>query len=135
MIRRKEELIHKTTQMLVDYLSEAARPHTMVLIETVPDGGFGRADEVFVIPMRIAPKTSPDIVSRARLHWRVLMNIRVQIDSQASQSHCVHALSILHSIRQIAASSARNRNRPIRNLALAIGKDFFQPNTVNGFSR
>jgi 4-oxalocrotonate tautomerase len=47
---QKEELVHRTTQMLVDYLSEAARPHTMVLIETVPDGGYGRADEVFVIP-------------------------------------------------------------------------------------
>lgn len=47
---QKEDLVHKTTQMLVDYLSEAARPHTMVLIETVPDGGYGRADEVFVIP-------------------------------------------------------------------------------------
>ena len=47
---QKEELIHKTTEMLVGYLTEAARPYTMVLIETVPDGGYGRADEVFVIP-------------------------------------------------------------------------------------
>ena len=47
---QKEELIHRTTDLLVSYLSEAARPHTMVLIETVPDGGYGRADEVFVIP-------------------------------------------------------------------------------------
>jgi hypothetical protein len=28
----------------------AARPYTMILIEEVPDGGYGRADEVFVIP-------------------------------------------------------------------------------------
>jgi 4-oxalocrotonate tautomerase len=47
---QKEELIHRTTDLLVGYLSEAARPYTMVLIETVPDGGYGRADEVFVIP-------------------------------------------------------------------------------------
>lgn len=47
---QKKELIHKTTEMLVGYLTEAARPHTMVLIETVPDGGYGRADEVFIIP-------------------------------------------------------------------------------------
>ena len=47
---QKEELIHKTTEMLVGYLTEAARPYTMVLIETVPDGGYGRADEVFVTP-------------------------------------------------------------------------------------
>ncbi|WP_413207656.1 tautomerase family protein [Rhodospirillum sp. A1_3_36] len=47
---QKEEIIHKTTDMLVSYFSEAARPHTMVLIEEVPDGGYGRADEVFIIP-------------------------------------------------------------------------------------
>lgn len=47
---QKEELIHKTTDLLIGYFSEAARPHTMVLIETVPDGGYGRADEIFVIP-------------------------------------------------------------------------------------
>lgn len=47
---QKEEIVHKTTQMLVEYFSEAARPHTMVLIEDVPDGGYARADEVFVIP-------------------------------------------------------------------------------------
>ncbi|WP_416797489.1 tautomerase family protein [Ciceribacter azotifigens] len=47
---QKEEIVHRTTNMLVDYFSEAARPHTMVLIEEVLDGGYARADEVFVIP-------------------------------------------------------------------------------------
>ncbi|MCJ7995982.1 4-oxalocrotonate tautomerase family protein [Rhizobium cremeum] len=47
---QKEEIVHRTTDMLVEYFSEAARPHTMVLIEEVPDGGYGRADEIFVIP-------------------------------------------------------------------------------------
>ncbi|USI72805.1 tautomerase family protein [Sphingomonas morindae] len=47
---QKAEIIHRMTDLLVEYLSEAARPHTMVLIEEVPDGGYGRADEVFVIP-------------------------------------------------------------------------------------
>jgi len=47
---QKAEIIHRITDLLVEYLSEAARPHTMVLIEEVPDGGYGRADEVFVIP-------------------------------------------------------------------------------------
>ncbi|WP_243455821.1 4-oxalocrotonate tautomerase family protein [Sphingosinicella sp. BN140058] len=47
---QKEELVHRTTQMLVDYFSEAARPHTMVLIEEIKDGGYARADAVFVIP-------------------------------------------------------------------------------------
>jgi 4-oxalocrotonate tautomerase len=48
--RQKEELVHRTTAMLVDYFGEAARPYTMVLIEEVPDGGYARADAVFVIP-------------------------------------------------------------------------------------
>ncbi len=47
---QKEELVHRTTAMFVDYFGEGARPYTMVLIEEVPDGGYARADEVFVIP-------------------------------------------------------------------------------------
>ena len=47
---QKEELIHRTTALFVEYLGDAVRPHTMVLIEEVPDGGYGRADQVFVIP-------------------------------------------------------------------------------------
>jgi 4-oxalocrotonate tautomerase len=47
---QKEDLIHRTTDLLAGYFGEAARPHTMVLIEEVPDGGYGRADEVFVVP-------------------------------------------------------------------------------------
>jgi len=47
---QKEEIMHRATSMLVEYFSEAARPHTMVLIEEVKDGGYGRADEIFIIP-------------------------------------------------------------------------------------
>ena len=47
---QKEELIHKTTDLFVGYFGEIVRPTTMVLIEEVPDGGYGRADEVFVMP-------------------------------------------------------------------------------------
>ncbi|MBO3759589.1 4-oxalocrotonate tautomerase family protein [Ciceribacter sp. L1K22] len=47
---QKEEIVHRTTDMLVEYFSEAARPHTMVLIEEVKDGGYARADEVFILP-------------------------------------------------------------------------------------
>ncbi|MFE0015940.1 4-oxalocrotonate tautomerase family protein [Mesorhizobium sp. NPDC059054] len=47
---QKEEIVHRVTSLFVDYFSEAVRPHTMVLIEEVPDGGYGRADEVYVIP-------------------------------------------------------------------------------------
>ena len=48
--KQKEELVHRTTAMLVEYFGEAARAHTMVLVEEIPDGGYARADEVFVIP-------------------------------------------------------------------------------------
>lgn len=47
---QKEDLVHRTTELMVSYFGEVARPATMVLIEEVPDGGYGRADEVFVIP-------------------------------------------------------------------------------------
>ncbi|WP_192257568.1 tautomerase family protein [Mesorhizobium silamurunense] len=47
---QKEDLVHRTTQMFVDYFGEGVRPYTMVLIEEVPDGGYGRADEVFILP-------------------------------------------------------------------------------------
>ena len=47
---QKEELVHRTTAMLVGYFGERARPHTMVLIEEVLDGGYGRADEVLILP-------------------------------------------------------------------------------------
>jgi len=47
---QKAEIVHRATDLLVEYFSEAARPHTMVLIEEVKDGGYGRADEVFMLP-------------------------------------------------------------------------------------
>lgn len=47
---QKEEIVHRTTDMLVGYFSEQARSHTMVLIEEVKDGGYGRADEVYTVP-------------------------------------------------------------------------------------
>ena len=47
---QKEEIVHRMTNMFVEYFGEAARAHTMILIEEVPDGGYGRADEIFTIP-------------------------------------------------------------------------------------
>ncbi|WP_037077323.1 tautomerase family protein [Neorhizobium vignae] len=55
---QKREIVHRITEMLVEYMSEAARPHTMVLIEEVKDGGYGRADEIFVIPDAYRAKDS-----------------------------------------------------------------------------
>ena len=44
---QKGEIIHKTTDLFASYFGEAVRPYTMVLVDEVVDGGFGRADEVF----------------------------------------------------------------------------------------
>lgn len=46
---QKEEIIHKTTAMFTEYFGEGVRPYTMVLVDEVVDGGFGRADEAFTI--------------------------------------------------------------------------------------
>jgi 4-oxalocrotonate tautomerase len=54
--KQKEEVVHRTTAMLVEYFGEGARAHTMVLIEDVPDGGYARADEVFIIPKEYRAK-------------------------------------------------------------------------------
>lgn len=46
---QKEEIVHKTTAMFVDYFGEGVRPYTMVLVDEVVDGGYGRADETFTL--------------------------------------------------------------------------------------
>jgi 4-oxalocrotonate tautomerase len=46
---QKEEIIHKITQMFCDYFGDGSRPYTMVLVDEVVDGGWGRADETFTI--------------------------------------------------------------------------------------
>lgn len=47
---QKAELVQTLTSLMVSYFGEAVRPHTMVLIEEVKDGGYGRADVVFTLP-------------------------------------------------------------------------------------
>ncbi|MCE7028582.1 tautomerase family protein [Jiella avicenniae] len=47
---QKAEIVHRTTAMFAEYFGDGVRPHTMVLIEEVEDGGYGRADEVYEIP-------------------------------------------------------------------------------------
>ncbi|MEV5478585.1 4-oxalocrotonate tautomerase family protein [Streptomyces sp. NPDC007148] len=46
---QKEEIIHRTTSLLAEYFGEGARPYTMVLVEEVTDGGWGRADETLTL--------------------------------------------------------------------------------------
>jgi len=54
---RKEEIIHRTTAMFVEYFGEQARPYSMVLVEEVADGGWGRADETLTrAKMGLPPK-------------------------------------------------------------------------------
>lgn len=46
---QKEEIIHRTTDLFVEYFGEGVRPFTMVLVEEVTDGGWGRADETLTM--------------------------------------------------------------------------------------
>jgi 4-oxalocrotonate tautomerase len=47
--KQKEEIIHKTTDMFASYFGENVRPYSMVLIDEVVDGGWGRADETLTL--------------------------------------------------------------------------------------
>lgn len=56
---RKEEIIHRTTELFVEYFGEEVRPYTMVLVEEVVDGGWGRADETLTLEkMGLPPKAT-----------------------------------------------------------------------------
>ena len=46
---QKEEIIHKTTDLFAHYFGENVRPYTMVLVDEVADGGWGRADETLTL--------------------------------------------------------------------------------------
>jgi 4-oxalocrotonate tautomerase len=47
--KQKEEIIHKTTDMFASYFGEGVRPYSMVLVDEVVDGGWGRADETLTL--------------------------------------------------------------------------------------
>ncbi len=47
--RQKEEIIHKTTDILASIYGELARAHVLVLVEEVADGGWGFADDVLTL--------------------------------------------------------------------------------------
>lgn len=46
---QKEMIVHKTTDIVASIYGDKARPHTMVLVEEVTDGGWGFADEVLTL--------------------------------------------------------------------------------------
>ena len=47
--KQKEEIVHKTTSTFAEYFGGDVRPFTMVLIDEVADGGWGREDEVLTL--------------------------------------------------------------------------------------
>jgi 4-oxalocrotonate tautomerase len=55
---RKEDLIHRTTAIFVEYFGESVRPYSMVLVEEVADGGWGRADETLTLAKMGLPTKS-----------------------------------------------------------------------------
>ena len=49
--QQKEMIVKKTTDILAAIYGDAARQHTMVLVDEVVDGGWGFADEVMTLEM------------------------------------------------------------------------------------
>ncbi|WP_406118821.1 tautomerase family protein [Streptomyces sp. NBC_00989] len=49
--KQKEEIVTRTTELYVELYGERARATTMVLIEEVPDGGWGISGNVLTLAM------------------------------------------------------------------------------------
>ncbi|QIG45583.1 4-oxalocrotonate tautomerase family protein [Nocardioides anomalus] len=47
--QQKERWVHQITEMYVEAFGEQARATTMVLVEEVPDGGWGIGDHVLTL--------------------------------------------------------------------------------------
>ena len=46
---QKEVIIHRTTDLYAEIYGERARATTMVLVEEVPDGGWGIGDNILTL--------------------------------------------------------------------------------------
>jgi 4-oxalocrotonate tautomerase len=46
---QKETIVHRTTDLYAELYGERARANTMVLVEEVPDGGWGIGDQVLTL--------------------------------------------------------------------------------------
>ena len=57
--KQKEEFVLRTTDMFAEYFGEGVRPYTMVLVDEVVDGGYGRAGETFTLA-KMQKKSSSD---------------------------------------------------------------------------
>lgn len=58
---QKEALIHRTTDLYAEIYGERARATTLVLVEEVPDGGWGIGDHVLTLAALTAE--TPDAAS------------------------------------------------------------------------
>jgi 4-oxalocrotonate tautomerase len=52
---QKELIVHRATDLYAEIYGERARPNTMILVEEVPDGGWGIGDQVLTLAMLQAP--------------------------------------------------------------------------------
>jgi 4-oxalocrotonate tautomerase len=55
---QKELIVHRATDLYVEIYGERARSNTMILVEEVPDGGWGIGDRVLTLAMLQEP--APD---------------------------------------------------------------------------
>jgi 4-oxalocrotonate tautomerase len=58
--KQKEEIVTRTTELYVEIYGERARNTTMVLVEEVPDGGWGISGNVLTLAMLGGAATSTD---------------------------------------------------------------------------
>jgi 4-oxalocrotonate tautomerase len=62
---QKELIVHRATDLYAEIYGERARPNTMILVEEVPDGGWGIGDQVLTLAMLQAsvPADQPDVAN------------------------------------------------------------------------
>jgi 4-oxalocrotonate tautomerase len=65
---QKEVIVHRTTDLYAELYGERARANTMVLVEEVPDGGWGIGDEVLTVAQFRGnpPRTTDEAVTAIR---------------------------------------------------------------------
>ncbi|WP_225848582.1 tautomerase family protein [Streptomyces sp. HPF1205] len=56
---QKEVIIHRTTDLYAEIYGERARATTMVLVEEVPDGGWGIGDNVLTLAILDSHDSEP----------------------------------------------------------------------------
>lgn len=54
----KEQIIHRTTALFVEYFGGSVTPYSMMLVEEVADAGWDRADETLTLAKMGLPPRS-----------------------------------------------------------------------------